>query len=666
MNITFSKVKIFLFTLFVVLALGQLTNLFAQDIPEKKRKLIEQRKKDKKKQTKTKRGTSTSTTEDSSKASVFSEKDTLATQPIRSNLYWYDSNNKIHTGKERAVDYSFKLADEKKLIYRDMSDIIKQEPLWYYYNLMESGRPAYLAAVNSYPHQTSFYFNGIIMNDPVHGMFNSQYIPLNFIRNVQLTSAGSNLQNFGIGGPSGIHVVSPSRHTKAAWTKVLYKQGNYGYSDLDISLVKPITPEISVQLGGINKVFDGSSLNTDHHGTNYRGEVTWQFKDNLYFRGQFYLNRDRIGLLFSEGTNKPEYPRQIELRDDYFIDMTWLPTDTISERVHVVLFNTFSLRRLKDYYNYYHERFFFKRYGADANYTFQINKFQFLLGGSGMWTKVWGSGFHKNYFMNSGNLYGKLLIPITDKLFIKPEVQFIYQDRFDPQMTSAIRLENIFSEDHKISIGIARSTRFPTATESFFNFDSLFGNDKLAVEENVSANFKYRMKLFSEIGINLSAQYNFISNEIVWKEPNFLNGQDRDFLTVAADLDYNLWKFNVSVGGFKTFSDLHITSRRNGWVKLHFSDIWLNGALSVDAYGTVQYWGEHRSIKYEPRMERFYLSYGMTDSYWIANWKVVATVQEAKIFFEMDNSFSQVHEVITNYYEFTQRWRFGVNWVLWD
>jgi hypothetical protein len=660
---------LFLILFFLIISSFELIAQIVDEDKAERKQLIEERRKAKSNQSQTtKNKTSISESDSSKESSPFSERDTMVTQAINSQVYWYDIENAIKTRKDRAHNYSHRFDNEKKLLYRNMSDIFRQQPLWFNYNLMESGRPVYVSAVNSYPHQTSFYYNGIMMNDPIHGMFNSQYIPVNFIRNVQLSSAGNNLGDYGLGGTSSLHVVSSSQHTKAPWSKILYKQGNYGYSDLDISFVQPLTPDIAVQLGGQNRVFDGLLNISDRQGTNYRGELTWQLNNSLFLRGQLFLNRERTGLTALTGElSSPVLPRQMDLRDDYFIDLTWLPTDTITQRLNLKIFNTYSIRRLKDYNNpHYHNRYQFKRYGFDANYNFNIGGFDFLAGGGSVWNRVWGTGFNKQYFPAFYNTYGKLNIPIYSGFSLKPQAQITFDEELDPQLSLSLIAANSFNESNELIISASRSTRFPNATEKYFDFDSLYGNKSLANEDHLSANAKFKSQILPNLGIELTGQYNFIKNEIVFENDKFNNGFDRDYLVLSGDLKYSIWKFNLQAGGFETFSDLYITSRRSGWFKLHYEDIWLNRALGVDVYATVQYWGEHNALKYEPRMERFYKINGTEDDYMVFNWKIVATVQDARIFFEMDNSLSEVYEVINNYQEVTQRWRFGVHWILWD
>jgi len=674
MGITISYNCLNIFFVCIIFLMLNESYLIAQDFPkrdeEDQKEIIEEKKQTKKTKSKSSKQSQTISSESDSlkESSPFAKRDTLATQEVNSNVYWYDIENTVKTKKDRLYHYAYRFNGEKQLLYRNMSDIFRQKALWFNYNLMESGRPLYISSINSYPHQISFYYNGIIMNDPIHGMFNSQYIPLNFIRNVQLSTAGNSFQDFGSGGTSSIHVVSSSKHTKAPWSKILFKQGNYGYSDLDLSFVHPATPNLAIQLGGINRVYDGSTIYNNRHGTNYRGEFTWQFQSNLFLRGQFFLNRERVGLsTLIQNPTSPQLPRQIDLRDDYFLDLTWLPTDTISQRLHLILFNSYSIRRLKDDGNqHYHNRYQFKRYGFDANYNFNISDFEFLAGGGTVWNKVWGTGFKKQYFPTYINTYGKLKIPVSTKLSIKPQAQITFNEDFDPELSISMLASNSFNKSNELTIGISRSTRYPNATEKYFDFDSLAGNKNLINEDHIAANANFNSKILSNLEINLTGQYNLINNEIVWENNVFKNEQERDFFVLSTDLKYSIWKFNFELGGFESFSNEYLTSRRSGWLKLHYGDIWLNDALGVDAYGTIQYWGEHTALKYEPRMERFYKLNGVEDDYVVLNWKIVATVQDARIFFEMENSLSEIYEVVNHYQEFTQRWRFGVHWILWD
>lgn len=100
--------------------------------------------------------------------------------------------------------------------------------------------------------------------------------------------------------------------------------------------------------------------------------------------------------------------------------------------------------------------------------------------------------------------------------------------------------------------------------------------------------------------------------------------------------------------------------------RAHFNWVLLNGALIFDAYGTLTWYDKHQEIKYQPKLDRYYTGSGESDSFLALGWKLVATIQTAQVFFEMDNALEANYEIISGYPDFYRRFRFGINWTLWD
>ena len=122
-------------------------------------------------------------------------RDTSDLIPVESKLYWYDINNNLSVKIDTSNHEIHRLADERKLIYTDMSDIFRSQPLWFDFDLIEAGRPAYISLINTYPHQTSLFFGGTLMNDQLQGVYNTQFIPLNYIQFAEVNYAAGSLQN---------------------------------------------------------------------------------------------------------------------------------------------------------------------------------------------------------------------------------------------------------------------------------------------------------------------------------------------------------------------------------------------------------------------------------------------------------------------------------------
>ena len=596
--------------------------------------------------------------------------DTMEIRPVKNQLFWYDKNNALHEGQDTTHSGIFRIQNEKAYNYRDFSDLFRESALWFYYDLQESGRPAYVAPLNLYPHQTAFYYNGIFMNDPVIGMFNAQFIPVNFTKNVEVDETLSDIQSFGLAGGARIRVTPNSIHPDNPWTKIVFKQGSFSFSILDISFAQSFSDKFSIQLGGFNNLYDGTLITASQKGNNFHGEIAWQYAENLFIRSQFYLNRHRVGLAQYELQNKVLRPLLYETRDDYFLDLTWLPDSRRSQIFHGIVFYTDYFRSLRDedpvnkgYYLEYGN----DRLGFDANYRLIISPINILLGGGALHTTISGPTFDRPYQQTASNVYTDLQFNVTSEIQIFGKFNISFLDDFDPQFAPTAGIQFNPAEEHHISATASSSNRFPNVSERFYSFDSLTGNPNVKPEEHRRVTAEYKIEPNPIWHLKISAGWHQVENEINWDlEKFFNNSATRNFSFGGLELGFSFWKFTATAAGQYTFADINITPVSSVWGKLHFHDRWLKGALLIDAYGTAQFFDEHRDIFFDPRLDRFAIGDKMTSGYTVLNWKAVATIQEARIFFEMDNSLSENYLVIRGYNQLYIHWRFGINWILWD
>jgi len=594
------------------------------------------------------------------------EEDTLKIAPITSRLYWYDLENRLSSKNDSSRYEIFRLADEIKLIYTDMSDIFRNQPLWFDFDLKESGRPAYISMINTYPHQTPFFYGGILMNDQLQGQYNSQFIPLNFIQFAETDIAAGNLRGFGLGTGAQISITSPSIHFRRPWTKIVYKQGSYGYSDVDISFQLPISSTFSFQLGGLRKLYDGAIAFSGLDAENYRAEFTWQYSPALYIRGQLFLDRSKVGLTSFDERQEIVSPKNDEHRDDYFLDITWLPDDSTGQRLHLLIYHTWYARKFSDFLSTYTFETKSKRYGIDGNYNFFLGSGELLLGAGILLPQIFGDPFKDQPSIPSFNTYAKMQIPFSDRMKLVAKAQLLYMKDFDPDIIPSLGMEYHIASDQQVSLNATYGHRFPNATERFFDFDSLYGNKNLEPERYLTFHGQYRVYKLNRWHLQLDGGYHRIEKEIVWSDSIFQNSRTRDFIFFGLEGSVNIWKFDFALGGQYTMADMHLTPKTSIWGQAHFHDDLLSGALILDAYGTVYYYDRHQDINYQPRLDRFYAGPGQTDAFYALNWKIVATVQTARIFFEMDNALSEEYQFVSGYKEFFRRFRLGVNWLLWD
>ncbi|MCK4559384.1 MAG: TonB-dependent receptor [Calditrichia bacterium] len=593
--------------------------------------------------------------------------DTSDLIPVESKLYWYDIYNNLSIKTDSSNYEIHRLADEKKLIYTDMSDIFRSQPLWFDFDLIEAGRPAYISLINTYPHQTPLFFGGALMNDQLQGVYNTQFIPLNYIQFAEVDYAAGSLQNYALWSGSKISITPHSVQTQRPWTKIVYKQGGYGYSDVDIHFEIPFSSTFAVQLGGKNSGFDGAIQSSGYDGQNYRAEITWQFSPQWYFRGQIFLNRIKVGLASLDQDQEFAVPATRENRDDYFLDVTWIQDDSLRQRLHILFYYSNYSRKFKDNFTTYTFETFSERFGFDANYNFVMGRSELLIGASTMLPKIYGDPFKKEVTIPALNTYGKLNIPLSEFLTFRAALQLSFVKDYDLQILPALGTDLIFSKNQYFSFDLTNGERLPNVTERFFDIDTLYGNQNLKPETYSTIGGRYYYLEKDEWHLKIDAGYHRIENEIVWKDSTFSNRRDsRDFIFCGLEGYLKVWWLDFTLAGQYTFADVNLTPKSSVWGQAHFNWVLLNGALIFDAFGTFTWYDKHQDIKYQPRIDRYYTGLGETDAFVTLSWKLVATIQSARIFLEMDNALEEYYEIVSGYPDFYRRLRLGVNWTLWD
>ena len=234
------------------------------------------------------------------------------------------------------------------------------------------------------------------------------------------------------------------------------------------------------------------------------------------------------------------------------------------------------------------------------------------------------------------------------------------------QLLPTLGADLIFSENQYLSFDLTHGERIPNATERFFDFDTLYGNQNLNPETYSTIGGRYFFRHDSEWHLKIDAGYYNIGNEIVWKDSIFTNQGSRDFVFFGVEGYLKVWWFDFTLAGQYTFADINLTPKSSLWGRAHFNWVLLNGALIFDAYGTFTWYDKHQAIKYQPRIDRYYTGLNESDAFVTLTWKLVATVQSAQIFLEMDNALEEYFEIVSGYPDFYRRFRLGVNWTLWD
>ncbi len=582
-------------------------------------------------------------------------------KPAAVNLrhIYLDIQGSIVTNPDSMNYIVYRFSDLLLQNYHGFGDVFHTQPTVQVYDFLDMGEPRFAASLNLLPHQSALQMGGRTLNDPLHGMYNLRFLSLDNIESIEISqTADVHAVN---GTPMLSNYVNINQRIllpEEPYTRIMYRGGDFGFVDLDISFAKKFSERFAVQLGGMNKYYDPNH----YRGTQYRGAIYYQPTGQIMSKTSFLLNREDVVV---ENYNDASAYRYDEARDDITSDLFyyddkdqtsyWHLQGAVSRtrRKNVSNIDTFRIRSRYDQF----------RLGADR--IWQWKKHEVYTNLSVYQNIVWGTPFYQKY--TDSGLRGDLALRyrLFDNLVFIPALKIDF--RWDAGYDYAPHLSlNWQPGKFNLRVAVNKNYRLPNRNELAFHFRDIDGNRNLDAEKMEALAFELTYRPVDFFYINLKSGYQRIGYEIIFNGKNYYNGGDRDFSCLGGDTRLSFYKFALLGGGQLTQADVNITPETSAWLQLRYHDVWLKGAVTIDALGGLYWKGAHANIAYSPIAERFYRIPGQNDGYLIYRYKIAATVSDAQLYFSMDNPFSTQYSVIDGYYEFYRRVRFGVNWVMWD
>jgi len=206
--------------------------------------------------------------------------------------YWKQLQKTNTFDSDSGKQFLFKHENILVYNYNGFADLFRHQPSFQVYDFLEMGLPRFIATFNLLPHQTSFYYDGHLLNDPIHGMFNTRFMTLDGVQRVEEITQGKNSASDYEVFSSGINIQSPSMNFSEPYTRIMFRQGDFGYTDLDISFAQQFSKNVSVYLGGINKIYKGEK----NYGFQYRAGMNYRIKDNIYSHTTLNMDREKLNV----------------------------------------------------------------------------------------------------------------------------------------------------------------------------------------------------------------------------------------------------------------------------------------------------------------------------------------------------------------------------------
>ncbi len=548
----------------------------------------------------------------------------------------------------------YRYEDNIHIAYNGFADAFRNEALFHVFDFLEMGEPRYVSALHLLPGQTNVYYEGHLQNDPISGLYNTRFLSLDALKSVE----ASPFQNISGNGFDNVNVKGRLQNPEKPYTRLMFRQGDFGFTDLDIQFARQLNKHTSLQLGGINKLND---INR-YHGVIYRTALNWQPTPNIFSRTVYRANREHMYLPSVYPLDRRWHKEE---RDELFQDLTWYTDSTKQERWHFKAGVSGTKRKNASAADSFKVKYRFLRAEFSVDRNLKTGPLEWLVGLSAWQNRVWGSALSKDFTDSGMEGFLSARMHFLKSVYVQPVLRWNSLYGANAFLTSAVTA-GYDGSGVKLNAQYRKERRRPNRSELSFAYAPYFGN-RFLKEERMQSLIASAEVLFSpNFKLSAEAGSRNLENEIVFDKPTFRNSAGRAFTYFSAKASWRSAKFRVASGGQISNGTRLLAPPKSAWLSAGWHSVWLKGALIIDAMGSVNLYDRRNNVSFDPLTEHFYRDGTQSDGRLFFSYKLVATVRDAQLYMAMDNPLGSEYQIISGYPELYRRVRFGFNWDLWN
>ena len=570
-------------------------------------------------------------------------------KPLLLHDLWHDLSIKIDSSKV------ITFAELDYLGYHGVADLFRDDPRVQTFDFLEMGLPRYFSGLHLWPWQSNFHFNGFLLNDPTHGMYNAQMISADALSWMSRGLPSSSMT--GINVFSDFYFQSRAIFQDEPYTRIMYREGDFAYTDLDITFANQLNNKTFLQLGGINRDYSPNYQRSSH----YRGQLGRLLNNHLLMRLLYHKSNENVSFNDYYGAQYGRF-RYNESRQNIYSQWFWLNDQ---HQPDWQLDAGFESSRRKYRFTAQTERLRFDRYLVQFNKKFTKMFLPFAVQIKANQVKAWGTPYSRKY--TDSQLDAGFTSSWQARSDFKLDVQLNLAHRWAQTILLNPYLKITWGQKpFSLNASFNSYGRLPTINERFFHFNGIDGQRSLKPERHFNSQFTIETQATPWAKTQFGLVMHRINNEINFNNQRFYNAGDRYFNYLFGKASFTVHKFLLNIGGQSAVSGELIGADYSAFAHARYSDRWYHDRVLVKASATLQWQGPAKILAYQPYSERFFLAGGKWPEQLLLHYKVSATIKDAVFFLEMDNALGQQYQIIQGYPELYRRVRVGLSWVLWN
>ncbi len=557
---------------------------------------------------------------------------------------------------QEAPSIPYATADSQAICELTLEELHQYSADFFPLYLAEKGRPSANTYRGMPPGFLDYQFRDLPLRYALWGYWDDQVVPIEIVRARQLFPECLTYR----------FRPTPIRTKKVPVTRIAYSQDyQFNLSQLDIDFAQHYTARSYFRLGGNNFLRDGphpdyTSIHVEtlraflHHEFSKRTRLDvgyWQLR-HRYRLGRWDLLEDRgkvkrVGqLLWGRLMVTPDtlsrfsvLPYLYKWGENYRVEV--LDRERRSEMYSIGVKAAF--QRGRGHWNYRIVSNVIGHQITKSNVFYAASALEAEIQGELAWQGKWGqmhlfAGFHNYQYGGSAPSFGMRL-----------------SSRWSPLWEVGISL---VQKPHPLPLAVIfwREDRIARRLQ----------NPSLPLRQGIEMSLA--MQVNSRFRVELTPFYYRFWNYWLYEDASTSFYQRLVENTgLAGKLLLSFWKFYLDEELlFSTNYQQSFTPRVNNILKLTLDLPMFNRALllrGVAIYHLINRW---RGVKYYPVVNQYVRTYQETNYYHLLDFKLLAHIKRATIFFAWENTLSTDYQIVIGYPEFFRTFRLGVYWTLFD
>ncbi|MCG8603941.1 TonB-dependent receptor, partial [bacterium] len=336
------------------------------------------------------------------------------------------------------------------------------------------------------PQAASVALEDYLLREPILGFVNPNNIPINLIERLGFRGVGR-FGPFGVQSQGGHLAIDPYRFEAGQpYSQVIFRAGDFGYSDIGLTLGLPVSPKVNFLMLGSRQEFDGFQINRQHTGGKLFSRISYDSDSDFELDATSILSRSDVdipALILPDFIPLSNNAKRKESRFDQVLSARFGKLSNTGRQLSTqVFFSRVKQESTSDSLLFDNENW---SVGSRAQYEINTSNTRWTVGAELSLDDL-SSKQLRNHTDGVGSLFGRWNRRMAEKMSLGTGIRLEKKSSFGVDISPSLVVDWYVSAKAKVFLAAQRNKRYPSFAERYWPTDAYRGNADLKPETSRS------------------------------------------------------------------------------------------------------------------------------------------------------------------------------------